>query len=182
MSKPVTSAILISLMTCSPLHADAASQPADELLREEARNWLKQNTDYISCDDRHFVYGVGYIDGSYMERIFYVEGGSEKPAMSVRFKDTRTVEVLPETDIEAIPFVLEMVSPRVLHALPDGDGWRLGESGWETALRFKYTSWFGTISRHDGKWEIEWQGYRRPMLPPSAMEQSEQICRMFEGQ
>ena len=51
----------------------------------------------------------------------------------------------------------------------------------ETALRFKYTSWFGLISRIDGEWRIEWQSYRRPMLPAPLKGQAEQICSLFEG-
>ena len=89
--------------------------------------------------------------------------------------------VLSDADIEPLSFVLEMTSPRVRYAIPDGDSWRLAGADWETALRFKYTSWFGLISRIDGEWRIEWQGYRRPMLPASLKGQGEQVCSLFEG-
>ena len=173
--------LLLGALVSSQAPADTEADSATKILKTQARAWLKENTDYITCDEQHFIYGVAYIDGSYMERIFYVEGGDERPALNVRFRDVDPAVVLSDADIEPLSFVLEMTSPKVRYALPDGESWRLGEEGWEAALRFKYTTWFGLISRTDGEWQIEWQGYRRPMLPASLKGQSEQICNLFEA-
>ena len=148
-----------------------------------ATRWLKENTAHIRCDARHFIFGVGYIDGSYMERIFYVAGGGDHPAISVEFRATQAVDpvadgVTPE-DGTAIPFVMELEAPSVLHATPVGEGWEISDQGWESALRFKYTSWFGLISSQDDTWRVEWQGYRRPMLPESLIANTEEICSRF---
>ena len=125
-----------------------------------AVRWLDENTAYIRCDERHFIYGVGYIDGSYMERIFYVEGGGDHPAISVEFR--ATLAVVPGADGATLnddagmPFVMELKAPRVLHASPVGERWKISDQGWESSLRFKYTSWFGLISAQDGAWRAEW--------------------------
>jgi hypothetical protein len=87
----------------------------------------------------------------------------------------------PAADLPAMAFVMELSAPRVLHATPDGDGWQISDGGWETALRFKYTSWYGDIWRAGGTWQIDWRGYRRPMLPRSVTANREKICAMFSG-
>ena len=150
-----------------------------ENLEEVARAWLRQNTEYISCDDEHFIYGVGYIDGSYMERIFYVRGGGSKPALSIKFQADVTAMAESDEDVEPMPFVLEMRSPEVLFATWSSGSWHVGTESWESALRFKYTSWFGTLSRRSGIWTADWQGYRRPMLPESARKNSQELCELF---
>jgi len=91
------SLIILSLraaLVSSQLSADTEAGLAAEVLTTQARAWLKENTDYITCDEQHFIYGVGYIDGSYMERIFYVEGGDERPALNVRFRELDPAVVL----------------------------------------------------------------------------------------
>jgi len=150
-------------------------------LRELAIKWLRDSMAFIACDEQHFIYGVGYIDGSYMERIFYVRGGGDRPALSVRFRDEEQAQVPAGGDIGALQFVMEINSPKVLSASLSNGRWRVSDEGWETALRFKYTSWYGTVSRQDGQWNAEWQGYRRPMLPASVTDHVGETCGLFAG-
>ena len=173
-SKPLS--FFVALLICGALPAASPVFTTTEL-EEAAATWLIENTSWIPCDENHFVYGVGYLDGSYIERIFFAEG--IKPELNVRFREDALVEPEPGADIDAVPFVLEIKVPRVLHAVPSGQSWRLGEEGWESSLRFKYTSWFGEIGREDGKWQVRWQGYRRPILPESVTEHAEETCALF---
>ena len=36
-------------------------------------------------------------------------------------------------DVGPAAFVIELQAPRSLHAVPDGDGWRVGDAGWARA-------------------------------------------------
>ena len=162
-----------------PAAAETGREETAGGIREKAIEWLKENTAFISCDERHFVYGVGYIDGSYMERIFYVRSSQNTPVLHVRFRDQNEPRHEANGDAGPFRFVLEMKAPDVLFAVPTDDGWKVSEEPWESALRFKYTSWFGTISRRDGVWEAHWQGYRRPMLPASITEHANEVCELF---
>jgi hypothetical protein len=173
-----TGFFLLCALIIAPLWV-AAEETAPESIRQLAIKWLKESTAFISCDDGHFIYGVGYIDGSYMERIFYVEGGGAKPILSVQFRDDDQIVLTEPGDFGPIPFVLEVRSPRTMYATLENGTWRLGDDSWETALRFKYTSWFGAVSRTAGLWGVEWQGYRRPMLPESVTERVEETCALF---
>ena len=158
-----------------------AKDSAEDEVRKLAIQWLKENTAFIRCYDNHFVYGVGYIDGSYMERIFYVEGGGDKPILTVKFKESDQEKLLENEDFGPVSFVLEVKSPKTLHATLASGKWQASKEGWETALRFKYTSWYGTVSRQGGQWSANWQGYRRPMLPESVTEHVSETCALFEG-
>ncbi len=150
----------------------------------EAERVLRENTAYLSCDESHFIYGVAYIDGSYVESIFYVDGDGDRPAVTVRFRGDVPAPYGggdSGADLPPLPFVLEIRAPRALQATPDGDGWRIDDAGWQHALRFKYTSWYGEIRRENGDWKIEWKGYRRPMLPASVTGRHKATCAMFDG-
>jgi hypothetical protein len=179
MSRLITG-ILMAIL-CGPVPAEDPVGDPGRTLRELAVEWLKENTAFISCDDQHFVYGVGYIDGSYMERIFYVRGGGDRPAITVKFREPEQRDLADDGVSGPLPFVLEMASPEVLSAIPSAKGWQVSDEAWESALRFKYTSWYGDIIWQDGEWTVDWQGYRRPMLPASVIEHADEICAMFSG-
>jgi hypothetical protein len=171
--------MVLTAIMAGPAFSAAAIQETEQSIHAQVTKWLKASTDYVSCDDRHFIYGVGYIDGSYMERIFYVSGDGSHPILSI---DLRDGIILPEKDggdIGPISFVVEITAAKVLHATPDKGGWRVNEEGWETALRFKYTSWFGTVSRRNGQWSAQWGGYRRPMLPENVKAHVKNTCDLF---
>jgi hypothetical protein len=170
--------LCITLVTSVGISAEETDQ---KNIRQLATNWLIENTSFIRCDDEHFIYGVGYIDGSYMERIFYVEGGGAKPGLSVQFRDAKQAVLSDSGEFGPVPFVLEMNAPRTRHATLENKKWVPGDD-WETAIRFKYTSWFGLISRKAGQWAVDWQGYRRPMLPESLTGHVDEACSLFSGQ
>jgi hypothetical protein len=185
MSRVLLTALVFAGLVVQLAVADSHRHtPADGLEIEIAR-LLQEQAESVRCDASHFIFGVGYIDGSYMERIFYVEGAGDTPAVTVEFRGNLPPEIhadgqiLPE--LPGLSFVMELATPRVLHATPAGDGWRVSDDGWETALRFKFTNWFGEIRRESGEWKIEWQGYRRPMLPRYVIDNREAICAMFAG-
>lgn len=161
----------------------AIAEPAGESVRDRAQNlaarWLEENTDFVSCDERHFIYGVAYIDGSYMERIFYVKSERNTPILTVSFRDSDTSIITSEQSFSSIPFVLEMKVPAAKSAVPGKGSWRLVDNSWESALRFKYTSWYGSISHQDGKWNVTWEGYRRPMLPRDVTGRISELCELF---
>jgi len=169
------------LVSCNSIASASESVLTEEEIRELAIKWLKESTAFIRCDSEHFIYGVGYIDGSYMERIFYVEGGGAKPILSVKFRDDDRLALTETGDFGPLPFVLEVKSPRTKHATLEKGVWQLSVEGWETAIRFKYTSWFGTVSRTGGQWNAQWQGYRRPMLPESVTAHVDETCALFSG-
>lgn len=178
-------ALVPAMLTATNASSGTHRHPPGGVLEQEVAALLREKTESVRCDGQHFIFGVGYIDGSYMERIFYVEGAGDRPSVSVDFRgaglqDAEAKEQAP-LDIAAVPFVVELQAPRVLHAVPTGEAWRVSDEGWETALRFKYTSWFGEVRRKSGEWRIDWKGYRRPMLPPSVTGNAEAICAMFEG-
>ncbi len=179
MNKLQTISFLLLICIASLARPELQVQPTEEKIRLAVIDWLKENTAFISCDDEHFIYGVGYIDGSYMERIFYVQGGGEKPILSVRLRGEVPQPLETGGDVGPISFVLEMKSPKVLYATPANGSWQVTEDGWETALRFKYTSWFGEARRVDGTWSANWQGYRRPMLPKNVTGSVEETCALF---
>ena len=174
--------VLICLQVQAGL-ADSHRHPPINRLEKELAGLLEEKAESVRCDARHFIFGVGYIDGSYMERIFYVEGAGDRPAVTVEFRGAGLRESgdgeqeLP--DIAPASFIIELQAPRVRYATPTGDGWRVSDEDWETALRFKYTSWYGEVRRENGEWKIDWQGYRRPMLPESVTGNREAICAMF---
>jgi hypothetical protein len=171
----------VAFFLASQVTAEAGHGFGRDEAREWAAKWLKENTAFIRCDGQHFIYGIAYIDGSYMERIFYVRGGGDQPELSVSFRDGGIFGIEGEEEFGPIPFVLEMKFAEALYATPSNGGWRVSDDGWEAALRFKYTSWFGTISMQGGEWRVKWQGYRRPMLPPGLTEHAGQLCSMFAG-
>jgi hypothetical protein len=143
---------------------------------------LKAVTPYISCDQKHFIYGVGYIDGSYMERIFYVRAGADIPELSVDLREQITPPAEEGDDVGPIRFVIEIKAPQVLFATFVNGRWVRSDTPWEKALRFKYTSWYGEAYRQNGKWLIDCLGYRRQMLPKSVTEHVEKTCRLYAGQ
>ena len=159
--------------------AAAGTDSSEDEIRTLAIKWLESTTAFVRCDGERFIYGVGYIDGSYMERIFYVEGGGEKPILSVKFRGDDQATVNEAGDFGPLAFVLEIKAPKTLYATLINGKWQASDDGWETALRFKYTSWFGTVSRKDGQWNASWQGYRRPMLPESVTGSVDETCKLF---
>ncbi|MDX1460433.1 MAG: hypothetical protein R3348_05200 [Xanthomonadales bacterium] len=145
----------------------------------DAADWLRRDFDFIPCSDKSFVYGVAYIDGSYVERIFLAEGTYPGgPELQFRLRGPVWEAVDPGSDLPPAPFVLELRVEKAIHAIPSGDGWQR-EGGWESALRFKYTTWYGQISRQSGQWQVRWSDYRRPMLPASLHEDPDRTCALF---
>lgn len=171
--------VLLLLLIAGPAWSALQNQDIEENIRERVIDWLKESTAYISCDKDHFIYGVGYIDGSYMERILYVQGGGEKPILSVSLRGDVPEPPEPGGDVGPVSFVLEMKSPRVLYAEPVNGTWVVSENDWQNELRFKYTNWFGVASRKASVWTAQWQGYRRPMLPESVLANAEETCALF---
>jgi hypothetical protein len=148
-----------------------------------AEDFLMRQADVVSCDDQHSVYGVAYVDGSYMERVFYVEHPPGPLTLRVEVEGPEqwptTVDgALPDA-LPPRPFVVEVTVPRALFAVPDGKAWIRTEMSWGKAFRFKYTHWYGEIARTDGQWQVEWKDYRRPMLPARLKAQSAVLCAWF---
>ena len=181
----VIATALLATAAATDSMADAHRHAPRNAAEMEVADLLRSTAGSVACDEKHFIFGVGYIDGSYMERIFYVEGAGNRPSIKVEFSGAG----LPNADsggggppdIPPVPFVVELQAPRVLHAVPAGDGWRLGGKTWDSSLRFKYTTWYGEVRRESGAWKIDWQGYRRPMLPASVTQDREVVCAMFYG-
>jgi hypothetical protein len=153
-----------------------------EHIRAELMSSLEAATPYISCDKEHFIYGVGYIDGSYMERIFFARAGTSKPDISIKLRQEFTLPEEEGGDVGPIPFVIEIKASQTLYATNVNERWVRATTVWEKALRFKYTSWFGEATRRSGNWVIDWHGYRRPMLPQSVTEHVEKTCDLFAEQ
>lgn len=144
-----------------------------------AEAYLEEQAGVLACDDRHFIYGVGYIDGSYMERLFYVEHDGIPVAITAEFRDRNRWPEHAGQHLPPMPFTLELKVPRALYAIPSGRGWTIPEQNWGEALRFKYTSWYGEIAYQGGQWQIAWKGYRRPMLPPGVRNNAARVCAWF---
>lgn len=157
----------------------ASEQPANPN-ESGAMAWLRNQFEYIACDATHYVYGVGYIDGSYMEKVFLVADEQGGPRVEAGFRPGSSAWHAEDGDLEARAFMVEATVPRAIYAEKSGSGWRVSDEGWETALRFKYTSWFGMLSRVDGQWQAEWQGYRRPMLPADLPGNGQNVCAWFD--
>jgi hypothetical protein len=161
-----------------------AGEPVLTPAERDAVRVIEADFRSVPCGAGFFVYGVGSTDGSHVERILYVGGAGNTPTLQVKWRGA-----IPEPydqaviapDLPPLPFLLELRVPRALHGTPDGAGWRLAPDGWQTALRFKYTHWYGRIRREDGAWRIEWDGYRRPLLPGSVSDRHASICAMFQG-
>ena len=155
------------------------AQAAPESLEAEAGTWLRDQFEYIPCDGEKFIYGVGYIDGSYMERIFLATGDGNTPELEVRFRDHTLHEAVYREQVSGVPFVLELRISGARHASLNAGDWR-AQPGFDTALRFKYTSWFGELSWREGQWQVQWRGYRRPMMPRPLVNQPGKACDLFE--
>jgi hypothetical protein len=172
---------IMMLVMAGTVHAQSR-----ENLREQAARWLIERVDWIPCDEDHFIYGVGYIDGSYMERIFYVQGSGPRPLFNIRFREEAGAQRQASDDegrqeFRPVPFVMELQSPTVLYAEPRGERWAVSNEGWQSGLRFKYTSWFGTVQQREGAWDVTWKGYRQPMLPEGLRADAEKACALFAG-
>ncbi|NND45205.1 MAG: hypothetical protein HKN58_07765 [Xanthomonadales bacterium] len=147
--------------------------------REEVAQWLKNWAPFISCGPGHFIYGVGAPDGSYVERVFYAADSGPEPVFELRFRDPFPEHLPNGADFDPLRFELEIQVTRVRHAVLRGGSWTVGAPEWESALRFKYTNWFGTVSRQGGQWDVDWDGYRRPQLPESMLANPEAACGLF---
>lgn len=156
-----------------------ASDPPGNTNETTAIDWLQKQVEFLACNESHHVYGVGYIDGSYMERIFLVADEAGKPRVDAVFREADPTWHATESDLEPRSFTVEVKVPRALYAQKSNSGWQVSTGGWESALRFKYTSWFGLVSRVDGQWQVKWQGYRRPMLPPELLGEEKKVCSWF---
>lgn len=152
---------------------------ASRSIDSEAESWLRDGFEFIPCGKAHFIYGVGYIDGSYMERIFYTADSGDEPQLEIRFRDDSLIRAGSRQEVANAPFVMELRLGRAQHAIPAGPRW-LVQEGWESALRFKYTSWFGNLSWSGNGWQVNWQGYRRPMLPGPLLDEPGKTCALFE--
>jgi hypothetical protein len=172
--------ILVSALISVTVPASEPRQPARNELERLAAIYLVDQFDFIGCEDRGFVYGIGYIDGSYMERILIVKdppGGT--PNLSVEFRGDEMVLIDPlPTQIEngvenistAVTFMLDLKVTKFNDAVLKNRG----------SPRFSHSTWFGVIRKINDDWNIDWQGYRRPMLPDSVKDHPEAICTMFE--
>lgn len=147
----------------------------------EAERVLRESLGFIPCAAGHFIYGVGATDGSYVERVFYTADSGPGPAVRARFRDPLPESGPMEEETPPLRFELQLEVARAWHATPRGEGWVVARTGWETSLRFKYTNWFGTISRRGSAWHIDWQGYRRPLLPEALLEDPRAACGLFEA-
>lgn len=168
---------MVSLGLCAvPLQVVASSYD------DQARAFLLSEASIHACDDEHLLYGVAYIDGSYMERVFYVEHPAKAPEIIINFRDgnwpaTGRSGAVP--DLPSRQFTFEIVVPRARYAVPVANGWRMTERSWGSAFRFKYTNWYGEIAHHEGQWQVDWKDYRRPLLPTAILDKPTVACDWF---
>jgi hypothetical protein len=144
---------------------------------------LRNEAGVVRCDEDEFLFGVAYIDGSYMERIFLAKDGRGEPRLDLEFHDRESwpgdEQADDGGDLAPMPFSMELRVPSSRFALPSGAGWQVPPQEPETALRFKYSNWYGEIGRQGGEWIVDWKGYRRPMLPDNVRKEPDNMCRLF---
>jgi hypothetical protein len=176
--------LLVSLTVVLPFAVESEElQPPLTPIERAAISHLRNEAGMVRCDEDTFLFGVAYIDGSYMERIFLAEDEQGGPGLDLEFHQRDNWPADGEADgggdLAAMPFSVELRVPSSRYALPSGSGWRVPPQQPETALRFKYTNWYGEISRQGGDWMVDWQGYRRPMLPDDVREHPADVCALF---
>jgi hypothetical protein len=181
--------ILVSVLISATVPASEPRLPPRNELERLAAIYLVDQFDFIGCKDKGFVYGVGYIDGSYMERIFIVKDPpGVTPDLSVDFRGDEMVLIEPlttqlENGVEkistAVTFMLDLKVTKFNDAVLNKN-WRLSGEGLRGSPRFSHSTWFGVIRKINDEWNIDWQGYRRPMLPDSVKDHPLAICTMFE--
>jgi hypothetical protein len=173
-------------MACWALTALAveAGEPVRSPTEAEAIRAIEAEFQHLPCGDGLFVFGVGSTDSSYLERLLCADGAGTAPRLQVKWRGEVPAAYGSEAgapDLPPLSFLLELHVSRALQGVPHGTGWQLVEGGWQTSLRFKYTHWYGQVRRQGGAWKIDWEGYRRPLLPRAVIDRRESVCAMFQG-
>ena len=110
----ITLALVAASLAAAQAAADTGRHAPGNALEREVAALFREQAGTVRCDASHFIFGVGYIDGSYMERIFYVEGSGDAPRFSFEFRGAGLTEPDhedgPDPDVGPASFVIEVAA------------------------------------------------------------------------